>query len=42
MIELQGVSKKFDELVVLKNINLDISPNHIYGLWEKMVQEKLH
>jgi ABC-2 type transport system ATP-binding protein len=32
MIELRNVSKKFDELVVLKNINLGIYPKNIYGL----------
>lgn len=35
MIELRNVSKKFDELVVLKNINLGIYPKNIYGLCGK-------
>ncbi len=35
MIELQRVSKKYDELVVLKNINLDMYPNQVYGLCGK-------
>ena len=35
MIELQKVSKKYGELVVLKDIDLEISANHIYGLCGK-------
>lgn len=32
MIELQNVSKKFDNLVVLSDINLEMFPGNIYGL----------
>jgi ABC-type multidrug transport system ATPase subunit len=32
MVELRAISKAFGELLVLDQINLDLSPHHLYGL----------
>ena len=32
MVELRKISKAFNELLVLDQINLDLSPHHVYGL----------